>query len=285
MGTMDGRTVVITGGNAGIGKETAVALARDGARVIFTSRDATRGADALAEITERSGSAAVEVMPLDLASLASVRRFAEQVLAATDRIDVLVNNAGLLLQSRTETEDGFETTFGVNHLGHFLLTDLLRDRLVASAPARVVVVASHAHTFARSGLDFDDLQAARRYSAFPVYSRSKLANILFTNELARRLAGTGVTANSLHPGYVDSRFGRDGDSGALDWFFGLGARLFAIPPDAGAATSVFLSADPGVAEVTGAYFVKSRVRRAGPRATDERAAARLWEISERLVSG
>lgn len=285
MGTMDGRTVVITGGNAGIGKETALALARDGARVIFTSRDAARGEAARTEIVERSGSALVEVMPLDLASLASVRAFAERVLAATDRIDVLVNNAGLLLQQRTETEEGFETTFGVNHLGHFLLTDLLRERLVASAPARVVVVSSNAHTFARNGLDFDDLQATRRYSAFPVYSRSKLANILFTNELARRLADTGVTANSLHPGYVDSRFGRDGDSGGLDWFFGLGARLFAIPPEAGAATSVFLSRDEGVTGVTGAYFVKSRERRASARATDAAAAARLWEVSEALVSG
>ncbi|MEY3361103.1 MAG: hypothetical protein RL531_822 [Actinomycetota bacterium] len=284
MGTMDGRTVVITGGNAGIGKETAVALARDGARVILTSRDAARGAAALGEITERSASTSVEVMGLDLASLTSVRTFAEQVLAATDRIDVLVNNAGLLLQQRTETEDGFETTFGVNHLGHFLLTALLRDRLVASAPARVVVVASNAHTFARSGLDFDDLQSTRRYSAFPVYARSKLANILFTNELARRLDGTGVTANSLHPGYVDSRFGRDGDSGGLDWFFGLGARLFAIPPEEGAATSVFASRDPGIATVTGAYFVKSQVRRASARATDVAAAARLWELSERLVT-
>jgi NAD(P)-dependent dehydrogenase (short-subunit alcohol dehydrogenase family) len=155
---------------------------------------------------------------------------------------------------------------------------------VASAPSRVVVVASNAHTFARSGLDFDDLQATRRYSAFGAYSRSKLANILFTNELARRLAGTGVTANSLHPGYVDSRFGRDGDSGGLDWFFGLGARLFAIPPEAGAATTVFASRDAGLAAVTGAYLVKSQVRRASARATDADAAARLWEVSERLVS-
>jgi len=252
MGTMDGRTVVITGGNAGIGKETAIALASDGARVIFTSRDAARGSEALAEIVDRSGSTAVEVMPLDLASLASVRTFATRVLDATDRIDVLVNNAGLILDQRTETEDGFETTFGVNHLGHFLLTDLLRARLEASAPARVVVVASHAHTFARSGLDFDDLQSERRYSSFGVYARSKLANVMFTNELARRLAGTGVTANSLHPGYVDSRFGRDGDIGAMDWAFSLGARLFAITPEQGAATSVFLSRDPSVAESTGA---------------------------------
>lgn len=284
MGTMDGRTVVITGGNAGIGKETAIALARDGARVIFASRDAARGTAALGEIVERSGSTAVEVMPLDLASLASVRAFATAVLDATDRIDVLVNNAGLLQQHRSETADGFETTFGVNHLGHFLLTDLLRERLVASAPARVVVVSSNAHTFARTGLDFDDLMATRRYSAFPVYSRSKLANILFTNELARRLAGTGVTANSLHPGYVDSRFGRDGDSGGLDWFFGLGARLFAIPPDEGASTSVFLSRDPSVADATGAYFVKSKVKQASRHATDPVAAARLWEISEQLVA-
>ena len=196
MGTMDGRTVVITGGNAGIGKETAVALARDGARVIFTSRDRSRGPAALAEITERSGGT-VEVMPLDLASLASVRTFAAAVLAATDRIDALVNNAGLVLTDRRVTEDGFEMTFGVNHLGHFLLTDLLRERLIASAPARVVVLASFAHRFAWRGLDFDDLMSERRYSGFDVYARSKLANILFTLELSQRLTGTRVTARPI----------------------------------------------------------------------------------------
>jgi NAD(P)-dependent dehydrogenase (short-subunit alcohol dehydrogenase family) len=252
MGTMDGRTVVITGGNAGIGKETAVALAREGARVIFTSRDATRGADALAEIAERSGGRA-EVMPLDLASLASVRDFAADVLATTDRIDVLVNNAGLVLTDRRITEDGFEMTFGVNHLGHFLLTDLLRERLVASAPARVVVLASFAHRFAWRGLDFDDLMSERRYSGFDVYARSKLANILFTRELARRLDGTGVTANSLHPGYVASHFGRDGDAGNLDWAMDLGAKLFAISPERGARTSVYLAGDAAVTTATGGY--------------------------------
>jgi NAD(P)-dependent dehydrogenase (short-subunit alcohol dehydrogenase family) len=283
MGSMDGRTVVITGGNAGIGKETAVALAADGARVIFTSRDAGRGAAALAEITERSGSSTVEVMALDLSSLASVRAFSEQVLDATERIDVLVNNAGLILDQRTETEDGFEMTFGVNHLGHFLLTDLLRDRLLASAPARVVVLSSNAHTFARSGLDFDDLQSTRKYSSFGAYSRSKLANILFTNELARQLDGTGVTANSVHPGWVDSRFGRDGDIGALEWVFGLGGRLFAISPERGAETSVFLARDPGVADTNGSYFVKSKVRRTSSHGADAAAATRLWEISADLV--
>ena len=283
MGTMDGRTVVITGGNAGIGKETAVALARDGARVIFTSRDATRGADALAEITERSGGRA-EVMALDLASLASVRTFAAEVLAATDRIDVLVNNAGLVLTDRRITEDGFEMTFGVNHLGHFLLTDLLRERLVASAPARVVVLASFAHRFAWRGLDFDDLMSERRYSGFDVYARSKLANILFTRELARRLDGTGVTANSLHPGYVASHFGRDGDAGNLDWAMDLGAKLFAISPERGARTSVHLAADPGVATVTGGYYHRCRPASTSRHARDDAAAARLWTVSEQLVA-
>src|SRR3954465_5149720 len=160
---MTGKLVLITGGNAGIGKETAVGLASKGAHVVFTSRDATRGADALAEIKQRSGNDAVDGRTLDLASLASVRESAAAFLDRYDRLDVLIDNAGLVLASRSVTEDGYETTFQVNHLGHFLLTELLRDRLVASAPARVIVVASDAHKTARHGLDFDDLQSERRY--------------------------------------------------------------------------------------------------------------------------
>ena len=199
---MKDKTVLITGGNAGLGLETAVALATMGAAVTITARDAARGDAARQEIIERSGAdpQQVEVMALDLASTDSIRRFAEAFLASHPRLDVLVNNAGLILSERTETEDGFETTFGVNHLGHVLLTDLLLDRLKASAPARIVVVASEAHKFAIDGLKFDDLQCEGRFWSYRVYGRSKLANIYFTRALAKRLDGTGVTVNAVHPG-------------------------------------------------------------------------------------
>ena len=197
---MSGKVVVVTGANTGIGKETALALARAGARVVITSRDAAKGEAALQDIRRDSGSEAVDVLPLDLADQRSIRAFADHLLATTDRLDVLVNNAGVVMAQRTETVDGFETTFGVNHLGTFLLTDLLLDRIKASAPARIVNVSSHAHKQARKGLDFDDLQSERRYKPFDVYAKTKLANIYFTNVLAERLDGTGVTGPSLPDG-------------------------------------------------------------------------------------
>jgi NAD(P)-dependent dehydrogenase (short-subunit alcohol dehydrogenase family) len=202
---LDGRTIVVTGGNSGIGKEAAVELAGMGAHVVVAARNRAKGETALAEIKQRSGRDTAELADLDLASIASIRAFADSFLASHNRLDVLLNNAGLTLRKRRETADGFEMVFGVNHLGHFLLTSLLRDRLVASAPARVVNVASTAHHYARRGLDFDDLMATNRYHSFLVYGRSKLANILFSRELARRLDGTGVTANSVHPGFVAIR--------------------------------------------------------------------------------
>jgi NAD(P)-dependent dehydrogenase (short-subunit alcohol dehydrogenase family) len=281
---MERKVVVITGGNAGIGLETAVALARQGSRVVFTARDPARGATALDEVRRRSGSDDVELMDLDLASFASIRTFAAELGRREDRIDVLVNNAGGMLRKRTVTQEGFETTFGVNHLGHFLLTELLRDQLVASAPSRIVVVASEAHRLARRGLPFDDLQSERRFSGALAYNRSKLANVLHARELARRLAGTGVTANSLHPGYVDSQFARDGDFG-FERVQALGARLFAISPEQGAATSVYLASSPDVEGVTGTYFARSKPKREAPKGRDDIAAARLWQVSEELVAG
>ena len=277
-------TVVITGGNAGIGKETAVALARAGMHVVITSRDRARGRAALEEIRTRGESDAVEVMELDLADFASIRRFADDYLADHDRLDVLVNNAGLVLIKRSETVDGFETTFGVNHLGHFLLTHLLLDRIRASAPARVVVVSSHAHKSARKGLDFDDLQSENGYSSFRVYSKTKLANIYFARELGRRLEGTGVTVNALHPGFVASRFGRDGDSGRLGDIAMVLGRPFAISPEKGARTSIYLATSPDVADVTGGYFYKCRPSSPTKIALDDEAARRLWAVSEELVA-
>ena len=232
---LDGRVVLITGGNAGIGKETAVALASMGAQVVFTARDAARGTEALAEIRTRSGNDAVDVMPLDLARFASVREFAKRWSDEHDQLDVLVNNAGLILNSRRETDDGNEMTFQVNHLGPFLLTQLLRDQLVAGDDARVVNVASDAHSSARRGLDFDDLQSRRHYRGFRVYGKTKLANILFTRELARRWDDTGVTANAVHPGFVASSFGRDGDTGRFGALLFPLLKPFALSPEQGAA--------------------------------------------------
>lgn len=282
---MTGRTVLITGGNAGIGKETAVELAGAGATVVFTARNAQRGADALAEIRSRSGSDAVDVMALDLASLKSVREFARQFADAHDHLDVLINNAGLTLSKRRETEDGYEMTFQVNHLGPFLLTERLRDQLVAGTAARVVNVASDAHKSARRGLDFDDLQTAnRRYRGFSVYGRTKLANILFTRELARRWDDTGVTANAVHPGFVASSFGRDGDTGrAGDIFMGL-LKPIALSPAQGARTQVYVASAPELADVTGGYWVKSAPATPSTAAQNDIAAARLWEASEQLVA-
>ncbi len=280
---MDGRVVLITGGNAGIGKETAVALASMGARVVFTARDAARGSEALAEIRTRSGNDVVEVMALDLASFASVRDFAKRWGDEHDQLDVLVNNAGLVLNSRRETGDGNEMTFQVNHLGPFLLTQLLRDQLVAGHDARVVNVASDAHSSARRGLDFDDLQSTQRYRGFRVYGKTKLANILFTRELARRWDDTAVTANAVHPGFVASSFGRDGDTGRFGALLFPLLKPFALSPEQGARTQVYVASAPELAGITGGYWVKSAPATPSAAAQDDAAAARLWEVSEQLV--
>jgi NAD(P)-dependent dehydrogenase (short-subunit alcohol dehydrogenase family) len=284
MARRSGSTVLITGGNAGIGKETAVGLARLGSRVAITARDAARGSAAAAAIRGEVPDAPVDVVPLDLASFASIRRCAEDVGRRFDRLDVLVNNAGLVQLQRTVTEDGFETTFGVNHLGHFLLTSLLLDQLRGSAPARVVVVASHAHKSARSGLDFDDLQAERAYSSIGAYNRSKLANIYFARELARRLHDTGVTVNSLHPGFVASRLGRDGDGGVAGDVVMTLARPFALSPKRGARTSIYVASSPDVADVTGQYFARCRPVATSRVGADDVAARRLWDASEALAA-
>lgn len=285
---MTGRTVVITGGNSGIGLEAAVDLARRGASVIITSRRADRGAAALEDVRRRSGSDDVAVVALDLASLDSVRSAAEQLLATTERIDVLVNNAGAILSQRMLTADGFEATFGANHLGHHLLTNLLLDRLVASAPARVVTVASLAHRGAWRGMSWDDLDRSRGYNASGVYAESKLANILFTRELASRLVGTGVTANACHPGGVRSGFGSSEDTRGLERLTMVIGRPFLVSPGRGAEPIVYLAASPEVAEVTGAYFCGGYLpgvhqRTPSRAARDDAAAQRLWELSDQLV--
>ena len=280
---MNNKTVIVTGGNSGIGLETAVGLARLGANVIITARDAERGKQAVADIKARSGSDTVDLAVFDLGSLASTRAGAAELLDRCPRIDVLVNNAGVVLTERRETIDGFESTFAINHLGPFLLTDLLLDRIKASAPARIVNVASSAHKGARNGLDFGDLQATNGYRGMRVYSQSKLANILFTKELARRLEGTGVTVNAVHPGTVRTGYGRDGDStGLLRIGLAIGSRFF-LSPEKGADTSVYLASSPDVADITGEYFVKRKVRQPSGAARDADAARKLWAASEELV--
>ena len=246
-------------------------------------RNPDKGAAARDDVIARSGSTRVELMALDLASFASIRGFAKEALDRFDHIDVLLNNAGAVSRTRAETVDGFEQTFGVNHLGHFLLTSLLRERIVATPSARIVVVASDAHRYPPSGLDFDDLQSTRRYGSlgFTAYGRSKLANILFTRELARRLDGTGVTANCLHPGFVASNFGRNDPIGRF--LVPLG-RPFAINSEQGARTSIFLASDPSVASITGEYWYKCKLHRPNARGRDDDAARRLWQISEELVA-
>ncbi len=281
---MDGRTVVVTGASSGIGKATAAALAGAGAHTVITARDRGRGQQAADDIRRASGSDAVELVLFDLGDLASVRSGAAELLERCPQINVLVNNAGLVLSDRRETSDGYEATFAINHLGPFLLTQLLTDRLVSSAPARIVNVTSDAHKSARGGLDFDDLQSTRGYKGMKAYGRSKLANILFTTELARRLAGTGVTANCCHPGVVATGFARDGDtSGVLAFGIKL-IKPFVLTPEKGARTSVYLASSPEVADVSGRYFVKCKEADPTAAAGDPEAAARLWAASEELVA-
>jgi retinol dehydrogenase 12 len=281
---LTGRVAVVTGGNSGIGKETAAALAIMGAHVVIAARNPAKAATAVDELRARAPDATVECLPLDLASFASVRAFADSFGARFHHLDVLVNNAGGSLRRRIRTEDGHEMQFQVNYLGHFLLTALLRDRLEAAANARVINVSSVGHRVARAGLDFDDLEwERRRYHGFLVYCHSKLAILLFTRELARRLEGTPVTANAVHPGWVRSNFGREGDMGPIIGAFMVLGSPLAISAASGARTSIYLASSPDVDGVTGQYFSRCRVITPSDAALDDAAAARLWNVSAELT--
>ena len=284
MTDLGGQIAVITGGNSGIGKETAAALAGMGAHVVIAARNPAKAAAAVQELRRRAPEATVEHLPLDLASFAAVRAFADTFNARFDRLDVLVNNAGASLRKRTVTEDGHETQFQVNHLSHFLLTALLRERLEAAPAARVINVSSIGHTVPRHGLDFDDLDwQSRKYRGFIVYGHTKLANVLFTREYARRAEGSGITANAVHPGWVASNFGREGDMGPFIGVAMILAKPFEISAEAGARTSVYLASSPDVEGVTGQYFSKCRVTKPSDAALDDEAAARLWDVSAELT--
>ncbi|MEZ5165647.1 MAG: SDR family oxidoreductase [Acidimicrobiales bacterium] len=285
---IEGKRVLITGGTTGIGRATVTELARRGAEVIFTARSPTAGDEIVAEVASTTGNSAVSHRRLDLDDLGAVRTFAAQLRADIDRLDVLVNNAGVVLTERRETVDGHEFTFGVNHLGHFALVQELQPLLEASSPARLVVVASDAHKFVK-GLDFDDLQSAKgRFGVvkgLAAYSRSKLANMLFTRELARRVDPARLTVNCLHPGAVSTRLGRDGEgSRASEIVWPLAGR-FLLTPEQGARTSVWAVTSPELSGVTGEYFAKEKIAKPRKTALDDQAAARLWTASEALVAG
>jgi retinol dehydrogenase 14 len=275
------QTILITGATSGIGLEAGVALARSGARVVLAGRDPAKTAATVDQVRRRAGAAAVDSVLGDFASQASIRQMAQDVLARYDRLDVLVNNAGVVNASRTVTRDGIEATFAVNHLGPFLLTNLLLDLLKRSAPARIVNVSSVGHY--RGTLDFDDLGYERGgYQIMSAYSRSKLANVLFTRSLARRLDGTGVTANALHPGTVATNIW----SGA-PWYakpaLALYKRFGMISPANGAETIIYLAVSPQVDGKTGLYFEKNKPKEPSKLARDDALAQRLWDESARLV--
>jgi len=276
---MKGKTCMITGASSGIGRATALALAQLGASLVLVCRSRERGQETVAEIAAKTGNGDVTLLLGDLSSQAEVRNVAREFLATNRPLHVLINNAGVVNLHRTLTADGIETTFAVNHLAYFLLTNLLLERLQRSAPARIVNVASDAHKFGR--LDLDDLGNGRRYRAMRVYGQSKSANILFTTELARRIEGSGVTANSLHPGAVATGLGKNngGWTRPLIAFLGL---FFRTPGD-GAATSVYLASSSEVEGLSGKYFANRREQRPARAAQDPESARRLWEISAQMV--
>jgi NAD(P)-dependent dehydrogenase (short-subunit alcohol dehydrogenase family) len=276
---MRGKTVVITGGTSGIGEVAALALAKMGARIVLVARDKSRGDTTLRRLRESAPGIAHAIHFADLLRLAEIKRVAAQIADHESRIDILINNAGALFATRQLTEDGLECTFALNHMAYFVMTEGLRGRLSASGPARIINTASAAHQGAT--LDFDDLQSAKSFGAMKAYGRSKLCNILFTRELARRLRGTGVTANCLHPGFVATRFGDQ--SGALISRLVRLAKFFAISPVKGAETIVYLASSPDVAKITGQYFYKSASINPSSWAQDDRSALLLWQRSAALA--
>ncbi len=281
---MKGRVCLITGASSGIGEASAIGLAERGASLVLLCRDRGRGEAAIARIRSRTGAGDIELLIADLSSQSQIRAAAAQFLDSGRKLHVLLNNAGLIIRQRTVTEDGIETTFAVNHLAYFLLTNLLLARLRESAPARIVSVSSalHKRGYGDGRIAFDDLGGETAYSGYKAYGQSKLANILFTRELARRLDGTGVTANALHPGVVATGFA--GNNRNALWRIARATyRPFSLSPERGARTSVWLATDPALATVTGRYFQQCKQRQPAPQARNDEDAARLWRISEQMT--
>jgi len=276
---MKDKVVVVTGATSGIGQVAAEKLAGMGARIVMVARDKARADAVITRLRQLRPGVNHTLHIADLSSIEGVRRVGREIASAEPRIDVLINNAGAMFYDRQVTVDGLERTFATNHMAYFILTLALRTSLIAAAPARVINTASDAHRSAK--LDFEDLQCEKNYRAFTAYGRSKLSNILFTRELARKLAGTGVTANSLHPGVVNTRFANDGH-GALYHVFRV-VKTFALSPEKGAATTIYLASSPDVAGVTGEYFKKCARATPTKEAQDDDAARRLWVESLRLA--
>ena len=279
--SLKGKTVVISGANTGIGKETAVDLARRGARVIIACRNIEKGKEALKEIQERSGSKDVFLEKLDLASLGSVRTFADKILKSESRLDILINNAGVMACPYQKTEDGFEMQFGVNHLGHFLLTMLLLDRLKRSQPSRIINVSSSAHRMGSGKINFEDINYEKSYNAWSAYFNSKLANVLFTRELSKGLEGTHVTVNALHPGAVTTELQRHSILSnpllyPLRWY------MFKTA-EQGAQTSIYCAVSEEMEGVSGKYLRDCHIVEESKGAQDDDVAKKLWEISVKMV--
>ncbi|MGD1996331.1 MAG: SDR family oxidoreductase [Anaerolineae bacterium] len=276
---LEGKVCIVTGATSGIGLATAQALAQQRAQVIVVGRNPEKSATAVARIQHESGNPSVEFALADLSVQAQIRQLAEEFESRLSRLDVLINNVGDFFFRRQLSADGIEMTLALNYLGVYLLTNLLLDKLKASAPARVVNVSSDAHRRAR--IHFDDLELEHKYNGLKAYGQSKLAMVLFTYELARRLEGTGVTANALHPGFTATNIVTSNE-GPLKLLAGL-IKLVALPPEEGAQTSVYLASSPEVNGVTGKYFDKKRAVRSAPASYDEEAGERLWEISAQMT--
>jgi NAD(P)-dependent dehydrogenase (short-subunit alcohol dehydrogenase family) len=276
---MKGKTIVATGATSGIGEVAVLALAGLGARIVFIARDEARAQATMRKLETKAPGLGHRMHLADLSSMAETRKVGEAIAATEPRIDVLINNAGALFSNRRVTPEDLELTFALNHMAYFVLTEALRGALIASAPARIVSTSSSAHQGA--SLDFSDLQSAKSYQGFRVYGRSKLANILFTRELARRLSGTGVTANCLHPGAVATRFG-ESSGGWVGRLLPV-LKLFFISPEQGADTIIYLASSPEVANTSGGYFVKRKITEPSAAAQDDAAAKKLWEASEALA--
>ena len=276
---MTGRVCLITGANSGIGKATALGLAKLDATVVIVSRDRDKGEAALLEIRTLSGNKNVDSMVADLSSQDSVRELAHDFKARYKKLHVLINNAGIFLPKRVSTVDGLEATFATNHLGHFLLTNLLLDMLKASAPSRIINVISSAHR--GTEINFEDLQGEKKYSGYHAYSQSKLANVLFTYQLAKQLEGTRVTVNCLHPGVVRTGFGKD-QGGFMSIAVRIGAP-FMMNPEKAAKAAIYLATSPELEEVTGKHFAKGKEERSSKESYDSETAERLWKVSAELT--
>jgi len=276
---MTSKVCLITGGNSGIGKATALGLAKLNATVVIVSRDKDKGEAALIEIRAKSSNRNLDAMTADLSSQDSVRELAHDFKSRYKKLNVLINNAGIFLPRRVQTVDGLEATLATNHLGHFLLTNLLIDVLKASAPSRIINVTSSAHY--GTEIDFEDLQSEKKYSGYHAYSQSKLANVLFTHQLAKQLEGTGVTANSLHPGVVRTGFGKD-QRGLMSILVTVG-RPFMISPEHAAKALIYLATSPDMEGVTGKFYSRGKEGRSSTQSYDEASAERLWKVSAELT--